>query len=396
MHFENKLRIVLKVIEEYPAPQPLNLYLKDHARLHRNMGSRDRKFVASKTYAWFRLGHALPNAQPTARLAAALFLVNDTRFAEFDQWLYEQEFPGALAHAPAEIADRIQLLEKLIPEFSAKDILPPTATLSDNVDHEKYTTSLFVQSLVWVRVRHAHASVVNEELQKQNIVPVASLRKGLALGFEGNPQLTALKCYEQGLIEIQDLSSQNTIDDVAPTANDKVWDCCAGAGGKSLMVADAAAVELTVSDVRESILHNLSKRFEKAGIKKYYLHNCDLEKGRCKEVKPESMDTIVADLPCSGSGTWARSPEQIATFGAAEMADYNHLQRTIVANAWPALKPGGKLVYITCSVFKAENEDMVGELAKSMEGAEFVSGKILDGMTQKSDSMFVAILQKKV
>src|SRR6185503_19320229 len=116
---------------------------------------------------------------------------------------------------------------------------------------------------------------------------------------------------------IQDHNSQQTGrfigSALATPPNDKfvVWDCCAGSGGKSIMVYDIDPnISLTVSDVRESILSNLKKRFQQAGIKNYQSFITDLASNRpgIADLKPE---VIICDAPCTGSGTWSRTPEQL-------------------------------------------------------------------------------------
>lgn len=110
-------------------------------------------------------------------------------------------------------------------------------------------------------------------------------------------------------------------------------------------------IQLTVSDVRESILQNLYRRFQKAGIKNYEALLSDLSATNCR-LPGKSFQMIIADLPCTGSGTWARTPEQLYFFKPDKIAYYSDLQKKILSNVVPTLQKGGHLVYITCSVFK--------------------------------------------
>ncbi|HWR33416.1 MAG TPA: hypothetical protein VN451_07820, partial [Chitinophagaceae bacterium] len=150
-------------------------------------------------------------------------------------------------------------------------------------------------------------------------------------------------------------------------------------------------INLTVSDVRESILNNLRKRFHVAGIKKYTAFTTDLSSSLF-QVQHPLFDTIICDAPCSGSGTWNRTPEQLHFFNPQKINEYAALQRKIVSNAVQQLKPGGHLLYITCSVFKKENEEVFNYLKEKFH-LQLVKMELLKGYDLKADTMFAALLQ---
>src|SRR5690606_28673070 len=175
----------------------------------------------------------------------------------------------------------------------------------------------------------------------------------------------------------------------AKDAKIKVWDCCAASGGKSILAKDILSdIELTVSDLRPSIISNLRRRFEEAGIKRYKSFVTDATKAR-----PDHLfDLIIADVPCSGSGTWARTPEQLLFYSEDKIGDYAALQRAILSNVIKYLKPGGYLLYITCSVFRQENEDQVHYLQE--QGVQAIQQQVFKGYEIKADTMFGALLRK--
>ena len=107
----------------------------------------------------------------------------------------------------------------------------------------------------------------------------------------------------------------------------------------------------------------------------------------------EVYDGIIADVPCSGSGTWARTPEQQRYFSAEKMETFSSLQFAIVSNLIPALKTGGSLVYITCSVFKDENEIQLKRLVDKLP-VKLVRHEYFLGADHQADTMFAALLQK--
>jgi 16S rRNA (cytosine967-C5)-methyltransferase len=193
---------------------------------------------------------------------------------------------------------------------------------------------------------------------------------------------------------IQDYSSQRVAEllRLVPAGEAlKVWDCCAGSGGKSILAYDVLKnIRLTVSDFRTSILHNLKKRFSEAGIKNYAAFQCDLSKP--VNVR-EQFDFIICDAPCSGSGTWSRTPEALCFFDEKEIAGYAGLQQKIASEAMKHLAPNGYFLYITCSVFYKENEEVIAYLAQNFP-VEIVKTETITGYDQKADTMFAALLKK--
>jgi 16S rRNA (cytosine967-C5)-methyltransferase len=210
----------------------------------------------------------------------------------------------------------------------------------------------------------------------------------------------------EGLAEVQDLNSQRAIAVLKPAEEASVWDCCAASGGKSLaLFENHPGIELYLSDVRENILKNLQERFSRNGIRQYALGVIGLEEpleelnfygnlsGQNIRIPKSYFDVIIADVPCSGSGTWGRVPEQMQICSSGNVAGYAHLQRKIVTNALPFLKSGGQLIYITCSVFASENEDQVAHFCLQ-HGLTEISRQQLEGYSEKADNLFVAVLKK--
>lgn len=171
-----------------------------------------------------------------------------------------------------------------------------------------------------------------------------------------------------------------------------VWDVCAASGGKSILLWDLIGpFDLTVSDSRASILSNLSTRFSEAGIQGYKKFVADLTRPVSFEGN-KKFDLMVVDAPCTGSGTWGRTPEQLVFFEQEKIGEYVQLQRQILTNSLPHLKPGGRLVYITCSVFKEENEGNVKWLEENFSLTCLGSGSI-EGYTKRADSLYSAFFE---
>ncbi len=173
-----------------------------------------------------------------------------------------------------------------------------------------------------------------------------------------------------------------------------VWDCCAGSGGKSILTIDLLKnLQLTVTDIRSSIIQNLHKRFASAGIKNYKSFVADIT-SKSKLSIDDTFELIIADVPCSGSGTWSRTPEQLNYFKEAEIDKYALLQKNILKNVAPSLRDKGILLYITCSVFKKENEDNVDFIAKTFQ-LTLLEAEYLEGYEMQADTLFVAVFRKE-
>jgi 16S rRNA (cytosine967-C5)-methyltransferase len=110
-----------------------------------------------------------------------------------------------------------------------------------------------------------------------------------------------------------------------------------------------------------------------------------------KALGNQRFDRIICDAPCSGSGTWARTPEQFYFFHPETLASFTALQTTIATNVASYLRPGGTLYYITCSVFVQENEAVTGAVC-GKTGLQLVRSRLINGISMRADNMFIAEL----
>lgn len=276
--------------------------------------------------------------------------------------------------------------------LSITELFPWKDELSEGIDVEKFAESFFIQPELFLRLRPGKENLVKQKLQQAGIRVVPLSETCLAL-----PNASKI----DGIVEpdkevvIQDYNSQQTgriIRSAMDNSGSKIsiWDCCAGSGGKSIMAFDLnPRIELTVSDSRESILSNLKKRFETSGLKKYKSFLLDLVNMESGFGNLQS-EIIIADVPCTGSGTWSRTPEQLYFFQKRKIEEYAALQKKIVTNVIPHLMPGGSFVYITCSVFKKENEEVM-EFIKEKFSLKLITMEVLKGYDKKADSMFIAL-----
>ncbi|MFL5747424.1 MAG: Fmu (Sun) domain-containing protein, partial [Niastella sp.] len=304
------------------------------------------------------------------------------------------------------LAEKAQLVA-----IALNELFPWRAALSEAIAYEPFCASFLTQPDLFLRLRPGKEAVVKNKLQQAGIAFREIDASCLALPNASKID-TVIETDREAVI--QDYSSQRigelmefirdasdsaiaTADKSTTLSVPRVWDACAASGGKSILANDLfPRIDLTVSDVRKSILINLEKRFATAGIKHYHSFIADLSTSPLlrQGFGGQAFDIIITDVPCSGSGTWSRTPEQLYYFDPQQIERYSALQKKIVQQAIPHLKPGGFLLYCTCSVFKKENEEVV-QYIQEQHSLQLLKKELLTGYTQKADTLFGAVFQKK-
>lgn len=204
----------------------------------------------------------------------------------------------------------------------------------------------------------AMAALAAEDLRCQ-FTPLSPIGLRLSpLAYVNNTQ-----AFADGLLEPQDEGSQIAALLVDAAGCKFVADFCAGAGGKTLVLGTAMrnAGRLVAMDVSEGRLTQAKLRLRRAGV-----HNAECRPLEAKWLKRhgEKADRVLVDAPCSGSGTWRRKPDAKWRLTPQDVAELTERQAEILDRAAKLLRPGGRLVYVTCSVLKEENEDQVAAFLK--------------------------------
>ncbi|HWZ16659.1 MAG TPA: hypothetical protein VNW95_15575 [Mucilaginibacter sp.] len=383
----NQLKTFQRILDEYPAETPLSKFLPGFYRQNKQMGSTDRRIAGRLVYNYFRLGRALPDLSADERLFVAEFLCN----GQLNSFL--QHFkPEWAACVGFDIDEKLEMVKTAHPGFKLDDVFPWTGQLSAGIDKDAFLRSFFVQPDLFIRVYKGFEPQVKIALTAAEVV-----FKDEGNGCLSLPNGTRLEALiaNPHWYEVQDFSSQQTAQYFRPEKWENWWDACAASGGKSLLLHDMEpTVKLVVSDIRESILANLDERFQQAGLTKYQKKLLDLTQNNDLILHDYVFDGVILDAPCTGSGTWGRTPEMISLFDTHKIEFFQRLQQSIAHNVVKHLKPGKPLIYITCSVFKAENEDVVNFIAKELD-LKLEKQTVLKGYENKADTMFVARLIKK-
>ncbi|HSU27869.1 MAG TPA: hypothetical protein VLJ68_05780 [Chitinophagaceae bacterium] len=376
------LRSATDMISGYKGNEPFPFFAKQYFSRHKQAGSKDRRHISQLCYCYFRAAKAFRD-QPVERAILLGYFLCST---EPSEQLAATE-PGWNEKTHLSIREKLAFLDLKI---SLEDFFP-AEMLSDTIDKEEFLNSIFIQPDLFLRLRPGYEDLVKKKLESAGISYKEISASCLSLPNSSRID-NVIELDKEAVV--QDLSSQR-IGELLSGAGvtfSKAWDCCAGSGGKSILLKDIfPGIALTVSDIRPAILQNLAKRFYAAGISRYKCITVDLVKADLGT--QDEFDCILADLPCTGSGTWGRSPEQLFYFKQQKIIEYTALQKKILTKVIPHLLPGGYLVYITCSVFKKENEEMIAWINQE-SGLRTIKMEVLKGYHTKADTLFATLLEK--
>lgn len=383
--FHSYLSSAEKIIGSYKKGEPLNHHLKQFFASNKKYGSRDRKQIASLCYHYFRCAHLFGSSSNIeTKILNSIFLCNQSQHE-----ILNQLAPDLNEKIELPLEDKLSYLN-----INSNTVFKFNDELSHELDHRIFAHSYFNQSALFLRVRTGYMNKVIEKLKVSDVyyeqIGQDSIKCNSSVKIN-----EILKVNKE--VVIQDLNSQRVFDLLKKNKINKesglydVWDTCAASGGKSILIYDIlkGKVKLTASDVRENILSNYGSRLQEAGINinRKYKQDLSVVSGLNKNDK---FDLIICDAPCSGSGTWARTPEQYFSFEKQMISDFVEKQKSIMTNVIPHLKENGLLFYITCSVFKSENEDVV-KFIMSKFNLNCLEQNYLKGYNDNADTMFVAV-----
>jgi 16S rRNA (cytosine967-C5)-methyltransferase len=387
--YHSYIHTAARILETYKGDVPLAAFLKKYFAADKKYGSKDRRQISALCYNYFRVGHGANNIPAEERILIGSFLSEN----EPSPLMHELK-PDWNEKMGLPFQEKAELVKA---SFSLTTIFSFGDELSDGIEFEKYCMSFFVQPDLFLRIRPNTAGKVLKQLEALSIE--SRLIGADCIALPNSTKATELFDTDKEVV-VQDLNSQKVLDFFKhnPTvAEPKVWDCCAASGGKSILLYDIlkGKLQLTVSDKRASIIDNLHQRFAKAGIKFYHPFVSDLSRSAIPlAAKPHigSSNIIICDVPCTGSGTWGRTPEQLYFFNKEKITAYSDKQKEIVSTVIPFLEKGGSFVYITCSVFKKENEEVVDFIKEKFQ-LELLQMELLKGYDQKADTLFVAVFR---
>jgi len=362
--------------EKFPADRQMESYF----RSHRNMGVRDRGFVAETVYGCLRerhlLEHIADHSYPPDLVAVYLLMHGYSARA-----LEEAGFRGEAR----DLAERVRTLDKNALPFAARANLPDWLAQRLRAQFDEPETLALANALnqpapVDLRVNtiKAKREEVQARLTKEGFPCEPTPLSPSGLRRENRAPLFHAQSFKDGLFEVQDEGSQLLSLMLEPKRHEMIVDFCAGAGGKTLHLGALAANTGTVYafDVSARRLEKLKPRLRRAGLDNVRMVAISHERDARVQRLKGKIDRVLVDAPCSGTGTLRRNPD--IKWRDIDLAQLTDTQQRILAAAAELLKPGGRLVYATCSLLREENDDIAEKfLATHPEFSVIPAGEIL-------------------
>lgn len=343
------IELLDRILEGHPAEAELTRW----ARAARYAGSKDRRAVRDHVFDALRQRRSLA-ALGGAETGRGLMLGWARR-----QGLAPEDLFTGMRHAPAMLSDA----ERASGDATGKEPLPHDlpdwliaefrASLGGEAEPAMLALRNRAPTMLRVNTKMNKESQVLEILKEDGVEAISTDIAETALRvISGAPRIAASRAYREGLVEIQDGSSQAAMLmlDIMPGA--KVLDYCAGGGGKVLALAARQSGTWFAHDAESARMRDLPDRARRAGVSVQVL-----APGGAAQAAP--YDLIVCDVPCSGSGTWRRTPDAKWKLTPDRLSELIEIQAKVLSDAAALLRPGGRLAYTTCSVLSSENEDQI-------------------------------------
>ncbi|WP_424974587.1 RsmB/NOP family class I SAM-dependent RNA methyltransferase [Dinoroseobacter sp. S124A] len=351
------IEVLDAVLEGQPAEQALSQW----GRAHRFAGSKDRAALRDLVFAALRR-RASYGARGGALTGRGLMIGHCVAgHASLDA-----VFSGE-GYAPAPLSELERGRVRAEPDLSRSDLCDmPDWILSQldaayGAEADQICLALRDRAPLDLRVngRKGDMADAQEQLAAEGITaePVGGVPGALRVG-DGARRVAQSAAYRDGLVEIQDAASQAAVLETPVPDAGRILDYCAGGGGKALALAACSDAEVQVHDIAPARMKDIPARAARAGV--------DLPVWQAGQ---GGFDLVFCDAPCSGSGTWRRAPEAKWGLTPERLAGYVAAQQDVLRTALPLLRPGGVLVYATCSILPVENADQVGWMAETCPAA---------------------------
>ena len=350
--------------------QPADACLSHFFHTHPKLGHQDRHFVAETAFAILRHLQTLrvlvaPDPANAKNLLLA-WLARQHNLREFVSALTAQELVFVKAikakkEIPLSLAQKAELPEWIVTQFQQQFWTDEAILTLGRAMQTSAPLDLRVNTL---KAKREH---VIAQLQAEGINAMPTPYSPFGIRVASKPALQRSALFIQGHIEVQDEGSQLLGLLLAPRRHDMVVDFCAGAGGKTLLLGAImhSTGRLYAFDINEKRLNNLKPRLKRSGLSNVYplliQHEHDARITRLNG----KIDGVLVDAPCSGLGTLRRNPDLRFRQSLQSVNELQAKQASILQSAANLLKPGGRLVYATCSILPQENQDIIEEFLKT-------------------------------
>jgi 16S rRNA (cytosine967-C5)-methyltransferase len=383
IHFRHTLSVVAALLRfEYSADSVVSYYFREHGEL----GHKDRGVVAEAAFAVLRrrryletlasLGGEAP--APRRLLLAFLGCVRGLNRKEMESYTKPDELEWIVAARQVDVAALPAAVRHDLPDWLDERL---TARFgAEQIDALAVALNRPAPLDLRVNPMKATRDEVLQQLAADELPAAATALSPLGIRLKNKPALNRNALFTSGAIEVQDEGSQLLGFLLQPKRGEMVADFCAGAGGKTLLLGALmrSTGRLYAFDVSEKRLGNFKPRLARSGLSN--VHPVRIEHERDIKIKrlAGKMDRVLVDAPCSGLGTLRRNPDLKWRQSEQSIAELTVKQASILASAATLVKPGGRLVYATCSLLAEEN-DLIADafLAAHPEFVEADAGTIL-------------------
>ena len=307
------------------------------------------------------LEHATPRAMPREVALATLVKLMGVGIGQIESILQPEE-RGWLAKLKALDLDTLPfalradlpdwILSRLVPRMGEEEVLALARALALPAPLDLRVNTL-----------KAPREGVLDRLEYDQLSAAPTRYSPIGVRVRDRPVLNTHPMFLDGAVEVQDEGSQLLGMLVEPRRGEMVVDFCAGAGGKTLQMGAAmnSTGRLYAFDVSDKRLANLAPRLKRSGLSNVFPQRIAHENDAKVKRLRGKIDRVLVDAPCTGLGTLRRNPDLKARQDESALAELNAKQRAILAAAATLVKPGGRLVYGTCSLLSEENEGIVNE-----------------------------------
>jgi 16S rRNA (cytosine967-C5)-methyltransferase len=280
-------------------------------------------------------------------------------------WLREERGVESKMRLAIRLNQRFQADPSSVPFAELRANAVPSWTAEEMAVSDEWLVSLQREPKLWLRAKRGTGKTLARTLFAADVSPLVPE----ALLYRGEEDLFKSPEFHAGEFEIQDIASQIVGMLCAPQPGEAWWDTCAGEGGKTLHLSDLMQNKgmLWASDRAEWRLTKLKRR---AGRAKVFNYRSAFWDGGTKLPTKTKFDGVLVDAPCSGIGTWQRNPQARWTTTPNDVRELSEIQKKLLANVVPNIKPGGKLIFSVCTLTRAETTEVV-DAFNAKFGAEF-------------------------
>jgi len=218
-----------------------------------------------------------------------------------------------------------------------------------------------------VNQRHLSRAQYLQLLSEAGIAAAPAPLSPEAVLIEKPVDVSLLPGFDKGWVSVQDVSAQLVAGLLAAKPGERVLDACAAPGGKACHILEQqpALAELTAMDISQQRLQRVRENSERLGLA---MTTVTADASKLQEsIRVKLFDAILADVPCSATGVIRRNPDVKILRQLGDIASFGAQQLAILEGLWPALKPGGRLLYVTCSLLKAENDSIIAAFTDHKE-----------------------------